>query len=330
MEYKKKDQKHNVLVCLFELSNRHMDMLRAAFNVITWEQFDKDRVKVGKTIDAAIYNPASEEPLSSGFLLFLPNLKTFCFISRGVNPKEAQLLRERGIEWTSLPDVQSESCADLVFGLILAASRRIIEVISLTASVRAKDPEIFKSCHLFLGKEVSGSTLGIIGMGSIGYKVAERAKGFHMNVLYHNRHKRSDIDEAAVGAKYFYNLRDMLPLVDTLVIACPLTPETKGAIGTEEFKMMKSSAIIVNIARGSIINTDALVNALQSGYIRAAALDATDPEPLPGDHPLLDMPNVLITPHIGSATWETRDEMVRISIENVFVGIKHGSPSSVS
>ncbi|KAJ8041582.1 Hydroxyphenylpyruvate reductase [Holothuria leucospilota] len=216
-----------------------MDMLRTAFNVITLEQFSEDRVRIGKVIDAVIYCMASEERLTRDFLQFLPNLQTVCFIFRGIDQTEVELLRERGIKWTALPDVQSDSCADLVFGLILASSRRIVEDYRLAGAVRARDANLYKGCYLFLGREVSGSTLGIIGMGSIGYKVAERAKGFHMNVLYHNRRKRSDKDEAEVGAKYFSNLRDMLPLVDTLVIACPLTPETKSVIGAEEFEMMK-------------------------------------------------------------------------------------------
>jgi glyoxylate reductase len=174
-----------------------------------------------------------------------------------------------------------------------------------------------------LGREIHGSTLGIIGMGRIGRQVAARARGFGMTVLYHNR-SRSEEAEIALGARYA-SREDLLAASDYVVLTVPLTPETRGLIGRAELAKMKPTATLVNVARGAVIDKDALTEALATKAIFAAALDVTDPEPLSRDHPLLKLDNVIITPHLGSATEETRRRMAERSIENLFAGLE-GKP----
>ncbi|XP_071824268.1 glyoxylate reductase/hydroxypyruvate reductase-like isoform X3 [Apostichopus japonicus] len=194
------------------------------------------------------------------------------------------------------------------------------------AAVQYKDNvDIISEPSRFVGREVTGSTIGIFGLGSIGIQVAERAKGFRMKILYHNRRKRSVKDDFDLGAVYVSNLYDMLPQVDFLVLCCPLTSATRGIIGTKELEAMKSSAILINISRGGVVNTDALVDALHRGVIGGAGLDVTDPEPLTKDHPLFDLPNVVVIPHMAGATLETRNRMMDLSIENIVAGIE-GKP----
>ncbi len=171
-----------------------------------------------------------------------------------------------------------------------------------------------------LGREIHGSTLGIVGMGRIGTQVARRARGFDMTILYHNRHRKPDA-ETSLGARYV-SLDELLMQSDYVLLTVPLTRETEGLIGTNELAKMKPTAVLINIARGPVVNTDALRKALTDRTIFAAALDVTAPEPLPRDHPLLTLPNVIITPHLGSATEQTRQRMGEMSIENLLAGLE--------
>ncbi|TNN61362.1 Glyoxylate/hydroxypyruvate reductase B [Liparis tanakae] len=166
-----------------------------------------------------------------------------------------------------------------------------------------------------MGVEVSGATLGIVGMGDVGYRVAQRSVGFGMKVLYHGRTRRSVGDEEAVGA-VFCPLEDLLSRADFVVVAVKLTVDTRRLIGRRELSLMKPTATLVNVSRGLVVDQEALVAALQSGGIRAAALDVTHPEPLPRDHPLLFLPNVLITPHIGISTHATARAIVERMLQN--------------
>ncbi|KAE8281870.1 Glyoxylate reductase/hydroxypyruvate reductase [Larimichthys crocea] len=167
--------------------------------------------------------------------------------------------------------------------------------------------------------------MGIIGMGRIGCKIAQRGKGFDMKILYHNRNRRSVEDEQALGASYCENMDDLLKESDFVVLAVNLTPETTDLISHRELSLMKRTATLVNVSRGLVVDQDALVKALQSGTIHAAALDVTHPEPLPRDHPLLSLPNVLITPQVGTNTYTTTRKMVQKMVENAVAAVK-GQP----
>lgn len=225
----------------------------------------------------------------------------------------------RSIPVGNTPGVLEGATADLAFALLLAAGRRIVEGDRYARSLEFTryDP------GYMLGREIHGATLGIVGMGQIGLQIARRAIGFEMRVLYHNRRPRPDI-EKALGVCYA-TLDDLLAAADYLVLSVPLTDQTRGLIGASALAKMKPNATLVNVARGPVVQTAALSEALRSGRIASAALDVTDPEPLPRDHPLLNMPNVVITPHLGSATAQTRRRMAELSVANLMAGLR-GQP----
>jgi glyoxylate reductase len=246
----------------------------------------------------------------------LAPLKVISNFGVGVDHIDVKAATARGIPVGNTPGILDGATADLAFALILAAGRRVVE-----GDRYARGPDFLRYDPSFmLGREVHSSTLGIFGMGRIGRQVAMRAKGFGMTVLYHNR-TRSDEAEVVLGAKYATK-DELLAASDYVVLTVPLTPETRGLIGRVELARMKPTAVLVNVARGPVVDQDALASALAARRIFAAALDVTDPEPLPRDHPLLALDNVIITPHLGSATEETRRRMAEVSIQNLFAGLE--------
>ncbi len=233
----------------------------------------------------------------------------------GVDHIDLKAAAARGIPVGNTPGILNGATADLAFSLILAAGRRIVE-----GDRYAKSPAFTHyDPSYMLGREVHHATLGIIGMGRIGEQVAKRACGFDMNVIYHNRRRRPEVEER-LGVRHV-SKEEVLRTADYVVLIVPLTPETRGLIGMDELQQMKPTAALINIARGPVVNTNALTEALTKRVIRIAALDVTDPEPLPRDHPLLKLENVIITPHLGSATEETRRRMAEVSIENLLLGL---------
>ena len=234
----------------------------------------------------------------------------------GVDHIDVIAANSRGIPVGNTPGILDGATADLAFALILAAGRRIVE-----GDRYARGPDFLRyDPSYMLGREVHGSTLGVFGMGRIGRQVARRANGFGMKVLYHNRN-RNDEAEIALGAKYATK-DELLAASDYVVLTVPLTAETRGFIGRAELAQMKPTATLVNVARGAVVDKDALAEAMTARRIFAAALDVTDPEPLPRGHPLLKLDNVIITPHLGSATEETRRRMAELSIVNLFAGLE--------
>jgi lactate dehydrogenase-like 2-hydroxyacid dehydrogenase len=228
--------------------------------------------------------------------------------------------RRRGIACGHTPGVLTETNADTAWALLMAAARRITEA---ERYVRA-DRWSGGGMEDMLGVDVYGTTIGIIGFGRIGQAVARRAGGFGMRVLYHSRHQVDSRIESALGATWV-RFEELLAESDFVCVHVPLSAETRGLIDAEALARMKPTAILVNTARGPIVDTDALLAALESGTIRAAALDVTDPEPLPPDHPLARRDDCLIVPHIGSATHATRRKMSVIAAENLLAGMR-GEP----
>ncbi len=225
----------------------------------------------------------------------------------------------RSIPVGNTPDILDGATADSGFALLLAAARRVVEGdrYARSAEFLHYDP------GFMLGREAHSTTLGIIGLGNIGRQVARRALGFDMRLLYRNRNRNLDA-EAELGAEYA-TLEDLLRRSDYVILTCPLTDETHHLIDAAALREMKRTATLVNIARGPIVHTQALYEALRDGEIASAGLDVTDPEPLPRHHPLLDLPNVTILPHLGSATIETRSKMAEISVKNLWLGL-NGKP----
>ncbi|MEL6307489.1 MAG: D-glycerate dehydrogenase, partial [Chloroflexota bacterium] len=247
-----------------------------------------------------------------------PKLKVISNYAVGVDNISIDLATERGIPIGNTPGVLTDTTADLAFALLLATARRIPEGISY---VRNGDWQTWNPIQL-LGQDVHGATLGIIGLGRIGYATAKRARGFDMNILYHGGSTPEFAERTQAQA---VDLDTLLRESDFVSVHTPLTPETEGMIGERELSLMKPTATLINTARGAIVQTNALIVALQNGVIASAALDVTDPEPLPASHPLLALDNCIVIPHVGSATWQTRIRMGMIAAENVIAGL-NGTP----
>jgi glyoxylate reductase len=245
----------------------------------------------------------------------LPAVRVISNFGVGVDHIDLKAAAARGIPVGNTPGVLDGATADLAFALLLAAGRRLVE-----GDRYARGPDFLHyDPSYLLGREVHGSTVGIVGLGRIGRQVARRARAFDMAVLYHNRRPAPDA-EVALGARYA-SLDDLLAASDYVVLTVPLTPQTRRLIGRAQLARMKPIAVLVNAARGAVVDTDALTEALSARTIFAAALDVTEPEPLPRDHPLLRLDNVIITPHLGSATEQTRRRMAEMSVDNLLAGL---------
>lgn len=240
-----------------------------------------------------------------------PRLKVVANMAVGFNNVDVAAARARGIVVTNTPDVLTETTADLAFALMLATARRVVEASNY---LRAGKWRSWYPTQL-VGRDVGGATLGIFGMGRIGSAVAKRATGFDMKILYHNRSRNAEA-ERLYGARYV-SKQELLREADFVVILMPYTEETVGFIGARELGLMKNTAVLVNVARGGIVDETALYDALASGEIWAAGLDVFEVEPVDLAHPLLTLPNVVTLPHIGSATIGTRLGMAQLAAENV-------------
>ena len=260
-------------------------------------------------------SPSVDEALISS----LPALKVVGNCAVGYNHVDLEACKCRGIRVGYTPDILNDATADLGWTLLLATARRVPEG---DAICRHPDTRAFDTT--WFGAQVSNTTLGIIGMGRIGLEVAKRAAGFKMEVLYHNRQRCSQDIEESVCATYVETLEQLLNRSDHVVLIAPATPSTRHMMSYQQFSAMKPTATFVNISRGSLVDQDALVQALKSGQIAAAGLDVTEPEPLPRDHALLQLPNVVLMPHVGSATLSTRHEMLQLTIHNIKAALEGG------
>ncbi|ALK30778.1 2-hydroxyacid dehydrogenase [Burkholderia plantarii] len=251
-------------------------------------------------------------PVTAAMLDGAPKLRAWSTISVGYDQFDVADLTRRGIVLAHTPDVLTESTADTVFALILASARRVVELAEFV-----KAGEWKKSIgEPHYGTDVQGKTLGIVGLGRIGAAVARRAAlGFRMRVLYTNRSPNEQA-EAQFGARRV-PLDELLATADFVCLQVPLTAATRHLIGAPEFAKMKRNGILINAARGPVVDEAALIDALRAGTIRGAGLDVFEHEPVAADSPLLAMKNVVALPHIGSATAETRHAMARNAAENL-------------
>lgn len=249
----------------------------------------------------------------------LPGVRVISNYGVGVDHINLGDAAARSIPVGNTPDVLNGATADMAFALLLAAGRRLVE-----GDRYARSPEF--TAHdpgYMLGQEIHGTRLGIIGLGRVGRQIARRAAGFDMQVTYHNRNRNEHAEEE-LNARYV-SFDDLLAQSDYIVLSCPLTDQTRGLIGRDELNRMQPHAILINVSRGPVVDTAALSDALQHRQIYAAGLDVTDPEPLPRDHPLLNLDNVTIAPHLGSATEQTRRKMAETSVANLLAGLE-GKP----
>jgi len=261
--------------------------------------------------------------LDAQLLDLAPKLEAVASVSVGVDNYDIDYLTRRNIVLTNTPDVLTETTADTGFALILASARRVVELaIKVRNGQWQKNigPESF-------GTDVHGKTLGIIGMGRIGEALAQRGHfGFGMPVIYHSNSPKPAV-EARFNARY-RSLNELLQEADFVCLTLPLTAQTEGLIGAEQFALMRPESIFINISRGKVVDEAALIEALQQGQIRAAGLDVFVREPLEVDSPLLQLDNVVATPHIGSATVETREAMARCAVDNLLAALAGERPAN--
>ncbi|KAF1408760.1 Glyoxylate reductase/hydroxypyruvate reductase, partial [Spheniscus humboldti] len=259
----------------------------------------------------AIYLWWYKSVIDQELLQSLPNLKVIANSGVGMDHLDLKLVAGFGVKVANAPCDVSGSTADTGMALLLASARRLVEGYHVAISSGMKYCEAD-----FLGVEVTGATLGINGMGSIGYKIALRAKAFEMNILYHNRTRRKEQEEQAVGATYCKKIDSLLQKADFVMVVVSLTPLTDELIGKREMELMKPAATLINISRGTIQNCPA--TALQTGVIRAAALDVTYPEPLPRLPSLL---NIIITPHLSIKTDKATYMITEETAENILAAL---------
>ena len=283
-----------------------LDRLRAAHEVREWPgelppapgelraaacEADALLTLITDTVDAELLDAA-------------PGLRAIANMAVGTDNVDVEAAAARGIPVGNTPGVLTDATADLAFALLLALARRIVPG---AAMVRAGDWRTWEPAG-DLGADLAGATLGIVGRGRIGQAVARRAEGFGLDVVHSSR---------SSGVP----LQELLERSDFVSLHCPLTPETRHLIGSRALARMKRTALLVNTARGGVVDQDALRSALHGGAIAGAALDVTDPEPLPPDHPLLDAPNLLVVPHVGSATVRTRAKMAGMAVDNLLAAL---------
>jgi len=249
-----------------------------------------------------------------------PSLKVIAQYAVGLDNVDLAAAKERGILVTHTPGVLTDATADLAFALLAAAARRVVEGYDCVRQGR------WKTWHpeLLLGPELHGATVGVVGFGRIGQAFARRARGFEMKVLYASRGPKPEA-EATLAAERV-ELDELLARADFVSLHTPLTPETQRLMNAERLAQMKEGAVLVNTSRGRVVDTEALLAALEHGPLFAAGLDVTDPEPLPADHPLLRHPRVVVTPHIGSAGRATRMRMAEMVTRDVLQVLKGLSP----
>lgn len=296
-----------------KLSEATLARARSTYDVIVNEADTpgtaEEIIAMSAQVDAMV--PCHSEHFSADVVAALdPRLKIVANHSVGVDHCDLPALKARGITVTNTPDVLSDATAEIAMLLMLGAARRAVEGDALVRDGKWSD----WSPAFMVGKQVSGARLGIIGMGRVGRAFAEKARGFGMDIHYHNRTRLVEADEH--GATYHPTLETLLPEVDFISLHCPATPETTDLINTTTLAKMRDGAVLVNTARGALVDEDALIAALSSGKISAAGLDCFKVEP-GGNPQLAQFPQVMMLPHIGSATRATRDAMGFRALDNL-------------
>jgi glyoxylate reductase len=295
-----------------QLSPTIVELLSPTCQITVWQGRDTDPAILQSIEGFFVYG----HPKIDGSIMdLMPKLRVISNFGVGVDHIHLEDAKARSIAVGNTPRLVDGATADMTFALLMAIARNLI-----IGDRYARSPEFTSyDPNLLHGFEIHGATIGIVGMGNIGQQVARRARGFDMPILYHNR-KRNEAAEVELGARYL-PLPELLAQADYVTLNVPLTPETYHLIGREQLQQMRPSAFLINVARGGVVDHEALVEALQAGWIAGAALDVTEPEPLPRNHPLLKLDNVIIAPHLGSATHQTRFAMAKRAVDNLLAGL---------
>lgn len=306
------------------LPGRAVELLKRDFHV---EVFPEERTPTrGELLEGAKDAHALITMLSDkvdGTLIDLcPNLRVVSNCAVGTENIDIPYATKKGIFVTNTPSVLTETTADLAWALVLSVSRRVLEGDSFVREGKF----IGWRPSLLMGLSIYGKTMGIYGMGRIGAAVGKRARGFDMDVIYHNRNRNEEA-EGEIGARYV-DFPTLLRESDFLVITAPLNEDSRGRFGTQEFGQMKRTSVIVNVGRGQIIKEKELALALKEGIIWGAGLDVYEREPIV-EEGLLGLKNIVLLPHLGSASWETRERMVEMAVENVIMALGGKTPRNL-
>lgn len=310
------DLKNCVVMASGKMRQCAFDKLNSEVQLLGWQQggrMPKEQFDAWLAQADALFSTGNIR-IDEKLLAKAPKLKVIAQASVGYDNIDIAACAARGIPVGNTPGVLVDAVADLAYGLIIDSARRLVRAHAHVQSGAWGERKPFG-----LTTDLAGKVLGIIGMGDIGSAIAKRAQASSMQVIYHNRHQRSDDEK--LNVKYV-SQEELLATADFIVLAVTLNPSTKHLINAETIAKMKQGVRLINISRGGVVDTEALYDALVSGQIGYAAMDVTDPEPLPGEHKLLSLENVTVTPHMASATKETRDAMARLTAENILAGLK--------
>lgn len=310
------DLKNCVVMASGKMRQCAFDKLDSEVQLLGWQQggrMPKEQFDAWLAQADALFSTGNIR-IDEKLLAKAPKLKVIAQASVGYDNIDIAACAARGIPVGNTPGVLVDAVADLAYGLIIDSARQLVRAHAHVQSGAWGERKPFG-----LTTDLAGKVLGIIGMGDIGSAIAKRAQASSMQVIYHNRHQRSDDEK--LNVKYV-SQEELLATADFIVLAVTLNPSTKHLINAETIAKVKQGVRLINISRGGVVDTEALYDALVSGQIGYAAMDVTDPEPLPGEHKLLSLENVTVTPHMASATKETRDAMALLTAENILAGLK--------
>lgn len=310
----KNNWRPKVLVTHYDIPEAGLKLLREKCEVTICQSSERAEIlKQSKGMDGILW--ATHMKLDAEALDAAgPQLKSLSSYSVGIDFVDLEEVKRRKIPFGNTPHVLNDAVADIAIGLTISASRRFYE-----GRLKIESSEWEKRAQWLLGPDFRDSTVGIVGFGGIGQTIAKRFSGFDIGqFLYCGHNKKPEAEK--IGAK-FVPFMELIEKSDFVIIICPLTPETKFMFNAEVFAKMKPTSVLVNVARGDIIDQEALYDALKTNKIFAAGLDVTSPEPLPADHPLMTLPNCVIIPHLGSSTVRTRDDMAKVAAINVLAGL---------
>ncbi len=311
------------------LPGKAIEILSQYFQVEVWNEFlppPRD-VYIEKIRDVDALVSLLSDRIDKELLDEAKKLRIIAQYAVGYDNIDIEECTRRGIYVTNTPGVLSEAVAELTMALILAITKRIVEADEFVRSGKWEESKTAWHPELMLGMDLKGKKLGIVGMGSIGYEVAKRAKAFGMDILYYSRSRKPHV-ERELNAK-FMELNELLKESDIVSLHVPLTKETYHMIGEKQLKIMKPTAYLINTSRGKVIDEKVLIKALRENWIAGAALDVFYEEPTPKNNPLLKLKNVVVTPHIGSAGRETRERMAMLVAENLIAFYKGEIPPNL-
>lgn len=309
-----------------ELPKRGLDIIKERFNTEVWSDYAPPQKKLilEKVAKVDALATLLSDKIDAEVFDAAPNLKIVSQLAVGFDNIDVKEATKRGIYVTNTPGILTDTTADYAWALLMAAARRVAE-----ADKYVRDEKWKVGWHpaMLQGRDIFGATLGIIGLGRIGAAIAKRAKGFNMKILYYDVVRRPEVEEE-LGIM-FRELMAILKESDFITINVPLLKSTHHLINEEKLKQMKKTAILINNARGPVIDEKALYKALKEGWIAGAGLDVFEQEPTPANNPLLTLDNIVVAPHISSSSFETRSKMAEMVAENLVSFLEGKTPPNL-